>query len=80
MYGDSVDIVGTWLYYGHMNTPKLKPKKRDLHLHLDTEYDEKLKEISRKLWADQKRNGEPTDIAGVSHAINVTHDLMFAVK
>jgi len=54
--------------------------KRDLHLHLDAPHDAKLRAISRKLWQQQNRNGKPTDIAGVSHAIDVAHGVMFPTK
>ena len=58
----------------------LKVPKRDVHLHLDPQHDKMLRDIKDKLWKDQKRGGDPTDIEGVRHAIVTTHQLMFSSK
>lgn len=72
-----MDKHGIFRYVSCMTTPT-KPKKRDVHLHLEPEHDQKLQQISAKLWSDQKRTGKPTDIAGVCHAIGIAHEIMFA--
>lgn len=50
---------------------------REMHVHLEDAQNKKLKEITAKIWKDQKRSRKPVDNEGVRHAIEVTHDLMF---
>lgn len=53
---------------------------REMHVHLEDSHVTKLKEITGKIWKDQKRSRTPVESEGIRHAIDVTHEAMFSKR